>query len=60
MRMSNLKKLKQPGEEEGKDDDDDDDDSLIDSDEEDEGELPELNTAMISHLGGVNRIRVSK
>ncbi|XP_071815384.1 glutamate-rich WD repeat-containing protein 1-like [Apostichopus japonicus] len=60
MRMSNLKKLKQPGEEADKDDDDDDSDSLIDSDEEDEGELPELNTAMISHLGGVNRIRGTK
>lgn len=60
MRMSNLKKLKQATEETEKEEDEDDSDSLIDSDEEDDAELPELNTAMISHLGGVNRIRGTK
>ncbi|KAJ8036942.1 Glutamate-rich WD repeat-containing protein 1 [Holothuria leucospilota] len=53
MRMSNLKKMKQADE----DDEDDDSDSILDSDEDEEGDLPELKTAMISHLGGVNRIR---
>lgn len=48
MKMSNLQKNKGTNE--------DDDDS--DEDSEDEDEKPELDTAMLKHNGGVNRLRV--
>ncbi len=51
MKMSNLRKNKQENE-------DDDDDSDEDSDE-DEDEKPELESAMLKHNGGTNRLRVS-
>eukprot|EP00057_Strongylocentrotus_purpuratus_P020692 XP_011675166.1 PREDICTED: glutamate-rich WD repeat-containing protein 1 isoform X1 [Strongylocentrotus purpuratus] len=50
MKMSNMNRTSKPSEE---DDDDEDDD---DSDDEDD-KHPELETAMIDHLGSVNRIR---
>ncbi len=50
MKMSNLKKTGK--EKEGEEDSD------SDSDDEDEDDKPELETAMIKHNGGVNRIRV--
>lgn len=53
MKMSNMNRTSKPSEE---DDDDEDDD---DSDDEDD-KHPELETAMIDHLGSVNRIRVRK
>ena len=53
MKMSNMNRTSKPSEE---DDDDEDED---DSDDEDD-KHPELETAMIDHLGSVNRIRVRK
>ena len=52
MKMSNLRKNKGTNT-----DNEDDDDS--DEDSEDEDEKPELDTAMLKHNGGVNRVRVS-
>lgn len=49
MKMSNLKKTKE---------DDDKEESESESEEEMEDEKPELETAMMKHNGGVNRIRV--
>ena len=53
MKMSNLRKNKGTNKEEDEDDEDSDEDS------EDEDEKPELDTAMLKHNGGVNRLRVS-
>ena len=51
MKMSNLRKNKTDNENEETEDSDDDTD-------EDEDEKPELDTAMMKHTGGVNRLRV--
>ena len=53
MKMSNLTKTNK--DDKSKDDDSEDDDS----EDEDDDDKPELETAMIKHTGGVNRIRVS-
>ena len=52
MKMSNLTKTNK--DDKSKDDSEDDD-----SEDEDDDDKPELETAMIKHTGGVNRIRVS-
>ena len=51
MKMSNLRKNKTDNVNGGTEDSDDDTD-------EDEDEKPELDTAMMKHTGGVNRLRV--
>ncbi|XP_033631218.1 glutamate-rich WD repeat-containing protein 1-like [Asterias rubens] len=50
MKMSNLNRTRQKAS-------DDEDSSDSDSDSEDEDEKPELETAMLKHLGAINRIR---
>ena len=50
MKMTNLHRTRQKAA--------DDDSSDSDSDSEDEDEKPDLDTAMLKHLGAVNRIRV--
>ena len=50
MKMSNLRQNKTDNENDDSEDDTDED--------EDEDEKPELDTAMVKHTGGVNRLRV--
>ncbi|KAL5018367.1 hypothetical protein ScPMuIL_004089 [Solemya velum] len=57
MKMSNLKKTSKPKKTESAEDDSESDDESDDNDDE---ENPELETAMLSHTGSVNRIRTSQ
>lgn len=53
MKMSNLRKNKFDQDERNNDDDDNDENS-----DEELDEQPELEAAMVKHIGGINRLRV--